>query len=48
MEEIDAGAELVREFEKYAPVTVAFWLKESDDEHRHLYIASDPSGKSGW
>jgi hypothetical protein len=41
MEEIDAGAELVREFDKYAPVTAAFWLKESDDEHRYLYIASE-------
>lgn len=40
MEEIDAGAELVREFDKYAPVKVAFWLKASDEEHRYLYIAS--------
>jgi hypothetical protein len=39
-EEIDAGAELVREFNKYAPVEVAFWLKTSDDAFRYLYIAS--------
>jgi hypothetical protein len=41
MEEIDAGAELAREFDKYEPVKVAFWLKASDDDHRFLYIASD-------
>ncbi|MBL8800174.1 MAG: hypothetical protein JNM56_40200 [Planctomycetia bacterium] len=41
MEEIDAGAELVRAFDKYAPVEVAFWLKASDEEQRYLYIASD-------
>jgi hypothetical protein len=40
-EEIDAGAELVREFDKYAPVKVAFWLKASDEEQRYLYIASE-------
>lgn len=40
-EEIDAGSLLVREFNKYAHVTVAFWLKESDDEFRYLFIASD-------
>lgn len=41
IEETDAGAELVREFDKYEPVKVAFWLKASDKEHRYLYIASD-------
>ncbi len=40
-EEIDAGAELVREFDKYEPVNVAFWLKASDDAHRYLYLASE-------
>lgn len=40
-EEIDAGAELARAFDKYEPVKVAFWLKASDDDHRFLYIASD-------
>ncbi|CAN5820680.1 hypothetical protein BH23PLA1_BH23PLA1_41720 [soil metagenome] len=38
---IDAGAELIREFDKSMPVKAAFWLKASDDEHRYLYIASD-------
>ena len=41
MQEIDAGAALVREFDKYAPVQVAFWLKASDREYRYLYIASE-------
>lgn len=41
MEEIDAGAELVREFDKYEPVKAAFWLKASDEDHRYLYIASE-------
>lgn len=41
MEEIDAGAELVRQFDRFEPVKAAFWLKASDDEHRYLYIASD-------
>lgn len=40
-EEIDAGEELIREFDKFAPVKAAFWLKASDDDHRYLYIASD-------
>ena len=40
-EEIEAGAELAREFDKYEPVKVAFWLKASDDDHRFLYIASE-------
>lgn len=40
-EEIDAGAELVREFNKYEPVQAAFWIKAQDDMHRYLYIASD-------
>jgi hypothetical protein len=40
-EEINAGTELVHEFDKFRPVKVAFWLKASDSEHRYLYIASD-------
>jgi hypothetical protein len=39
-EETEAGADLVREFNNYAPVDVAFWLKQSDDDFRYLYIAS--------
>jgi hypothetical protein len=40
-EEIDAGAELAREFDRDEPVKVAFWLKASDDPHRYLYLASE-------
>jgi hypothetical protein len=40
-EEIEAGAELVREFDKYAPVQAAFWLKASDDPYRYLTLASE-------
>src|SRR5689334_8177045 len=40
-EEIDAGAELIRQFDKYEPVKAAFWLKESDDDYRFLYLASE-------
>lgn len=40
-EEIDAGAELAREFDKYQPVKAAFWLKASDGGQRYLYLASD-------
>ncbi len=41
MEEVDMGAKLAREFDNYAPIKVAFWLKASDDDHRYLYLASD-------
>lgn len=41
IEETDAGADLVREFDKFHPVKAAFWLKASDEVHRYLYIASD-------
>ena len=40
-EEIDAGAELAREFALYAPLKAAFWLKASDENQRYLYLASD-------
>lgn len=41
-DEIDAGAELVREFDKsiHGPVEVAFWLKSAESDYRYLYIAS--------
>ena len=38
-EEIDAGENLVREFNGYMDVLAAFWLKASDEEYRYLYIA---------
>lgn len=40
-EEIDAGKALIQEFNKYAPVSVALWVKESGDELHYLYIASE-------
>src|SRR3954449_4517715 len=40
-EEINAGAIMVREFDRYEPVKAAFWLKASDEEQRYLYLASD-------
>jgi hypothetical protein len=41
IEEIDAGAKLAREFDRFEPVKAAFWLKASDEEQRYLYLASD-------
>ncbi len=38
---IATGEKLVREFDKFTPVKAAFWLKESDDPYRYLYIAYD-------
>ncbi len=40
-EEIEAGAELAREYDKYKPVKAAFWLKKSDDDRKYFYIASE-------
>jgi len=40
IEEIDAGAELTREFDRHQPIKAAFWLKVSDEEQRYLYLAS--------
>lgn len=41
IEETDAGAELVRRFDKYSPVKAALWVKGSDEGRWYLYIASD-------
>jgi hypothetical protein len=40
-EETDAGGELVRRLDKYVPVRAAFWVKDSEEGHWYLYIASD-------
>ncbi|MFL5243849.1 MAG: hypothetical protein ACJ8FY_17240 [Gemmataceae bacterium] len=40
-EQIDAGARFLSEFQKHFPVQSAFWLKESDEGERNLYVASD-------
>ena len=40
-EQIDAGATFLREFEKYAPVDVAFWYcDDGDDSSPILWVAS--------
>jgi len=41
IEEIEVGEHLLREFENYAPIMVAFWMRAGDEEQRYLYIASD-------
>jgi hypothetical protein len=40
-EETNAGEELARLFNCTFPVQAAFWVKDSDDGHWYLYIASD-------
>lgn len=40
-EQIDAGADFVRDFDEYAGVSVAFWIVPIESENRFLYIASD-------
>lgn len=39
-EQIDAGTTFLREFEKYAPVDVAFWYRGDDDTSPSLWVAS--------
>jgi hypothetical protein len=41
MNQIDAGQKFLEEFEKYAPVRAAFWLKADEDSGWYLYVASD-------
>jgi hypothetical protein len=41
MEQIDAGANFLREFAKHVTVLAAFWLKASEEHHWYLYVASD-------
>lgn len=40
-ERIDVGLRFVHEFNKYAPVRVAFWLKHQDGWFWYLHIVSD-------
>jgi hypothetical protein len=40
-EQIAAGYQFLRDFERYAPIKAAFWLKEEDERQCHLYVASD-------
>jgi hypothetical protein len=37
---IEAGARFLPEFQKYAPIAAAFWLKDSDTGNWHLWIGS--------
>ena len=41
IEEIDAGAELARQFHGYEPLKAVFWAKAANETLRYLYIASD-------
>lgn len=41
VEQVEAGARFLREFEKIIPVVVAFWLKESEDGRWKFNVASD-------
>jgi hypothetical protein len=41
IEQIDAGANFLREFGKKATVLAAFWLKASEEGLWYLYVASD-------
>ncbi|MGA2702755.1 MAG: hypothetical protein ABSH35_16890 [Isosphaeraceae bacterium] len=41
IEQIDAGARFLAEFEKKIPVMAAFWLKASEEGSWYLYVASD-------
>lgn len=40
-EQIDAGAEFVRDFDDYMPVAVACWVIRAESDDVFLYIASD-------
>lgn len=40
-ENIDAGAEFLRDFNDYAPISVACWVQPADSDSLYLYIASD-------
>jgi hypothetical protein len=39
-ERIEAGATFLREFDEYARVSAAFWLKQSERRYWDLYVAS--------
>lgn len=40
-EQIDAGAEFVRDLNDFVPVAVAFWIIPSESNDVFLYVASD-------
>jgi hypothetical protein len=39
-EMIEAGARFLPEYDKYAPLVAAFWLKDSDSGNWNLWLAS--------
>jgi hypothetical protein len=39
--QIDAGSRLLHEFERYAPVKFAAWLRETESGRWYLYVSSD-------
>ena len=40
-EQVGAGADFVRDFNEYVPVSAAFWINPAESEEWYLYIASD-------
>jgi hypothetical protein len=40
-EHIDAGADFVRDFNEYVPVSVACWVNPAETDNLFLYVASD-------
>jgi hypothetical protein len=40
-EQIEAGAQVAAEFDKYLPLAAAFWLKDLELKRWHLYLASE-------
>ena len=40
-EQIEAGIQFLREFERYAPIESAFWLAAEDAGRCYLYVVSD-------
>jgi hypothetical protein len=47
-EQLDAGQDLIREFNNYAAVRAAFWLKDSEEGEWYLYLASDAINDSNF
>jgi len=41
IEQIDAGADFVRDFNDYVSVSVAWWVNPAESDNLFLYIASD-------
>ena len=47
-EQIDAGADFVRDFNDYVPVSVACWVVPAESDDAFLYIASDDINDSNF